>query len=77
MKTIRFSPLAVMLLFSITGNSTHLMGVEIVAQRIGGYQYRQVLTVYRNTSGIPMQTIAQFNITDSAGFYALPSLKAA
>ena len=39
MKTIRFLALGVMLLFSITGYSTHLMGGEIVAQQISGYQY--------------------------------------
>ena len=69
MKTIRLLALAVMLLFSITGNSTHLMGGEIVAQQISGYQYRLVMTVYRDTAGVPMQTTAQFNITDSAGSY--------
>ena len=69
MKTIRFLALGVMLLFSITGYSTHLMGGEIVAQQISGYQYRLVMTVYRDTAGVPMQTTAQFNITDSAGSY--------
>jgi hypothetical protein len=43
------------------------MGGEIVAQQINGYQYQILMTVYRDTAGIPMQTTAQFNITDSAG----------
>ena len=55
------------LLCAISGKATHLMGGEIVAQQISGSQYQIVMTVYRDTAGIPMQTTAQFNISDSAG----------
>lgn len=55
------------LLCTISGNATHLMGGEIVAQQISGSQYQIVMTVYRDTAGVPMQTTAQFNISDSAG----------
>lgn len=59
--------LGMLMLFCTPGKSTHLMGGEIVAQQINGFQYQILMTVYRDTAGIPMQTTAQFYITDSAG----------
>jgi len=67
MKKISYLSLLLTLLCSISGNATHLMGGEIVAQQISGSQYQIVMTVYRDTAGIPMQATAQFDITDSAG----------
>ncbi len=67
MKSKTLLILSILLLFSIPGKSTHLMGGEIVAQQINGYQYQVFMTVYRDTAGIPMDNTAQFYITDSAG----------
>jgi uncharacterized protein (DUF2141 family) len=67
MKKPIFLSLLLTLLFTFSGKATHLMGGEIVAQQISGSQYQIVMTVYRDTAGIPMQTTAQFDITDSAG----------
>lgn len=67
MKYIKSLLILTSLLFGYSSHATHLMGGEIVAQQINGYQYQILMTVYRDTAGIPMQTTAQFNITDSAG----------
>ena len=67
MKYIKSLLILTSLLFGYSSHATHLMGGEIVAQQISGYQYQILMTVYRDTAGIPMQTTAQFYITDSAG----------
>tara|TARA_B110000114_G_scaffold153512_1_gene165823 strand:- start:696 stop:2054 length:1359 start_codon:yes stop_codon:yes gene_type:complete len=67
MKSKALLILSIILLFSISGKSTHLMGGEIIAQQINGYQYQIFMTVYRDTAGVPMENTAQFYITDSAG----------
>ena len=56
------------LLVSLSTFATHLMGGQIVATNLGGYDYEIKLTAYRDTIGIPMATAAMFEISmDSAG----------
>ena len=55
-------------LISLSTFASHLMGGQIVATNLGGYEYEIKLTAYRDTMGIPMATSAMFEITmDSAG----------
>ena len=55
-------------LISLSTYATHLMGGQIVAKNLGGYDYEIKLTAYRDTIGIPMATAAMFEISmDSAG----------
>ena len=55
-------------LISLSTFASHLMGGQIVATNLGGYEYEIKLTAYRDTMGIPMATYATFQITmDSAG----------
>ena len=55
-------------LISLSTYATHLMGGQIVATNIGGYDYEIQLTAYRDTIGIPMSSFALFEISrDSAG----------
>lgn len=52
------------LLFAISGaRATHLMGGEITMLDLGNNEYLITLITYRDTSGIPMSTTAQFNFT--------------
>lgn len=39
----------------------------MTAENIGGYDYRVVLTTYRDTLGIPMQSTAWFDVVDTSG----------
>ena len=55
-------------LISLSTFASHLMGGQIVATNLGGYDYEIKLTAYRDTIGIPMATTAMFEISmDSAG----------
>ena len=55
-------------LISLSTFASHLMGGQIVATNLGGYEYEIKLTAYRDTMGIPMAPTAMFQITmDSAG----------
>ena len=55
-------------LISLSTFASHLMGGQIVATNLGGYDYEIKLTAYRDTIGIPMATSAMFEINmDSAG----------
>ena len=55
-------------LLSLSTFASHLMGGQIVATNLGGYEYEIKLTAYRDTMGIPMATSAMFEINmDSAG----------
>ena len=55
-------------LISLSTFASHLMGGQIVATNLGGYEYEIKLTAYRDTMGIPMVNHAMFQITrDSAG----------
>ena len=55
-------------LISLSTFGSHLMGGQIVATNLGGYDYEIKLTAYRDTIGIPMATSAMFEINmDSAG----------
>ena len=55
-------------LISLSTFASHLMGGQIVATNLGGYEYEFKLTAYRDTIGIPMAISAMFEISmDSAG----------
>ena len=49
------------------------MGGQIVATNIGGYDYQIEFTAYRDTIGIPMQLVANFNVfeQDTSGTWNL------
>ena len=54
--------------------ATHLMGGQIVATNIGGYDYQIELTAYRDTIGVPMGLVAAFNVFEqdtSGGWISL------
>jgi len=53
-------------LFVASSNATHLMGGQITASQISGNQYEIKLTLFRDTTGIPMYTTATFDIADIA-----------
>lgn len=54
------------LFFISTSDATHLMGGQITASQISGLQYEIKMTLYRDTTGIPIATSADFIITDLA-----------
>ena len=47
---------------AVSTYATHLMGGQIVATNIGGYDYQIELTAYRDTIGVPMGLVAVFNV---------------
>jgi len=47
---------------AVSTYATHLMGGQIVATNIGGYDYQIELTAYRDTVGVPMALVAVFNV---------------
>ncbi len=49
-----------------SSNASHLMGGQITASQISGLQYQLKLTLYRDTTGIPIAATADFVITDLA-----------
>jgi hypothetical protein len=53
----------------LPARATHLMGGEMTARHLGGYDYEVTLTTYRDTLGIPMQTTANWEVIDYAGGY--------
>jgi hypothetical protein len=53
--------------FSISGFSTHLMGGEIVVLNDSQNNYYVLLTLYRDTLGIPISNTQDFTITDAQG----------
>lgn len=66
MKNLLFS-FCLAFMFCVPARATHLMGGEITVQSIGNDEYVIAMLVYRDTSGIPMQTFAQFEIFDASG----------
>ena len=58
---------------AVSTYATHLMGGQIVATNIGGYDYQIEFTAYRDTIGIPMQLNAAFNVfeQDTSGGWIL------
>ena len=58
---------------AVSTYATHLMGGQIVATNIGGYDYQIEFTAYRDTVGIPMQLVADFNVfeQDTSGAWNL------
>ncbi len=69
-KLLTFLFVAVMF---VSTYATHLMGGQIVATNIGGYDYQIEFTAYRDTIGIPMQLVADFNVfeQDTSGAWNL------
>ena len=59
---------------AVSTYATHLMGGQIVATNIGGYDYQIELTAYRDTIGVPMGLVANFNVFEqdtSGGWISL------
>lgn len=52
--------------FISSADATHLMGGQITVSQISGLQYEIKMTLYRDTSGIPIASTADFTITDLA-----------
>jgi hypothetical protein len=65
--------LALCLLLSSTGYSTHLMGGEMTVEHWNGVNYIIHLTAYRDTIGIPFATTATFEIYDNTNTMVLSS----
>ena len=59
--------LSFLYIFTPSAFSTHFMGGEIIAQHDGGNNYIILLTLYRDTAGIPMQTSQLIDIRNSNG----------
>ncbi|MEQ9064820.1 MAG: T9SS type A sorting domain-containing protein [Vicingaceae bacterium] len=53
--------------FVLESNATHLMGGEITAKQMHDSTYQITLTTYRDTLGIPMDSVANFIVKDTAG----------
>ncbi|MBP6334106.1 MAG: T9SS type A sorting domain-containing protein [Bacteroidia bacterium] len=51
---------------NFTATSTHLMGGQITANQLNGLDYEIVLTLYRDTVGIPIAPTASMNIVDTS-----------
>ena len=51
----RLFTLLIVFLFSLNVNATHLMGGELIVQNDQPGNYEILLTLYRDTLGIPMQ----------------------
>lgn len=60
----------------LPGNATHLMGGQITSRNIGGLTYEVTLTAYRDTNGIPMYTVTNFNYDDGATWSQVDSVPA-
>ena len=52
---------------TFTGFSTHLMGGEIVVLNDSQNSYYVLLTLYRDTLGIPISNTQDFTVTDDQG----------
>jgi hypothetical protein len=59
--------IACLLLSSLSSFASHLMGGQITARNLGGLTYEVTLTAYRDTMGIPINTITNFNYTEVGG----------
>lgn len=69
MKTLftRFLMISLFLVLSFSTKATHLMGGEITASQLHDSTYWITLTTYRDTLGIPMDSVAHFTVKDTAG----------
>ena len=54
-------------IFSFSALSTHIMGGEIIAENNGGNDYNVLLTIYRDTIGIPTDINQDFSVFDDSG----------
>ena len=54
-------------IFSFSALSTHIMGGEIIAENNGGNDYNVLLTIYRDTVGIPTDVNQNFSVFDDMG----------
>ncbi len=57
----------VLLIVGLKAQATHLMGGQITSRNIGGLTYEVTLTVYRDTVGVPIYSVATFNYSDTSG----------
>ena len=62
-----FTTLLVTILMCSNINATHLMGGELIVQNDQPGDYEILLTLYRDTLGIPMQTTQNIEIYNSSG----------
>ena len=63
----RLFTLLIVFLFSLNVNATHLMGGELIVQNDQPGNYEILLTLYRDTLGIPMQQTQNISIYNSSG----------
>ena len=56
---------ALLVLSSVGSYASHLMGGQITSRNIGGLTYEVTLTAYRDTLGIPINTISTFHFADA------------
>ena len=63
----RLFTLLIVFLFSLNVNATHLMGGELIVQNDQPGDYEILLTLYRDTLGIPMQQTQNISIYNSSG----------
>ena len=63
----RFITLLFTFLICLNINATHLMGGELIVQNDQPGDYEILLTLYRDTLGIPMQTTQNIEIYNSSG----------
>ena len=63
----RFTILLFTFLMCSNINATHLMGGELIVQNDQPGDYDILLTLYRDTLGIPMQTTQNIEIYNSSG----------
>ena len=63
----RFTTLLFTFLICLNINATHLMGGELIVQNDQPGDYEILLTLYRDTLGIPMQTTQNIEIYNSSG----------
>lgn len=53
--------------FVFAAEASHLMGGQITASQVSGSQYEIKMTLYRDTTGIPISATADFVIADASG----------
>jgi len=64
----------VALLIAASASASHLMGGEITARQLSGYNYEVTLTVYRDTLGIAIAPEAFFSVADTSGTILFDSI---
>jgi len=65
----RFLLFFILLLSVIQLRASHLMGGEITARHLGGFDYEVTLTLYRDANGIMVENPVTINIMNDSGVY--------